>query len=638
MEPMMARTYRADIDGLRAVAIGLVVLFHATSRCPGGFVGVDVFFTISGFLITGLLLDEQRRDHFRLGEFWIRRVRRLLPAAVVMVSATLVAGFWFMLPEHYEDLAKSAIAQQLLVSNVHFMGKSGYFDGSADLMPLLHTWSLAVEEQFYIGYPLLLLLLGRLPRQLMVAALVAIAGISFGVSDWGVRTHPQATFYLLPTRAWEILIGGLICFAPMPQHRSAWVANLLAGLGLSGILLPAWLFTAATPFPGRAALLPCLATAMVIYANSLTTTWVGRLLQMRPVVFVGLVSYSLYLWHWPILSFLRYLRCDEPSSTLLRGGAVAVSFILAVVTWKYVELPFRRKDVLPQAKGLLVAAVAAIAVVLASSFAIVAFHGLPRRFDPLALSFAAAAHDDKSYRRTVTLESLQQGKLPVFGSADAAVTCLVWGDSHAMSLVPGIDAACKTHGVRGFQVTNHSTAPLLDFVARERLGLNERAPAFNRAVVDHAVTEHIDVVFIIGYWVSYADRPGFEAALRKTVHELAEAGIHVVLVRDVARFPYDPNMKLSMAVRLGRDVAKVGVADANYRRINNRWNDLFDQLAGDNVSVIDLSPAFVDETGLWRAEQGGVSTYCDHDHLTTAGSLRTQPLFEAFFDGLPAHP
>jgi hypothetical protein len=279
-----------------------------------------------------------------------------------------------------------------------------------------------------------------------------------------------------------------------------------------------------------------------------------------------------------------------------------------------------------------------MAVVLASACAIVAFHGLPRRFEPQALSFAAAAHDDTSYRRMVTLESLQQGNLPTFGNADAAVACLVWDDSHAMSLMPGIDAACKTRGVRGFQVTNHSTAPLLNFFVQEKLGLNERAPAFNRAVVDHTVAKHVDVVFIVAYWVSYADRPGFESALRKTVHELAEAGVHVVLVRDVARFPYDQNMKLSMAVRLGRDVAKVGVPDADYRMINKRWNDLFDQLAGDSVSVLDLSPAFVDETGLWRAEHGGVSTYCDHDHLTTAGSLRTQPLFQAFFDGLPTRP
>ena len=151
MEPMTARTYRADVDGLRAVAIVLVVLFHASSRCPGGFVGVDVFFVISGFLITGLLLDEQCREEFRLVDFWIRRVRRLLPAATLMVLATLVAGFFVMLPDDYEDLAKSAIAQQLLASNVHFVQKSGYFDGSSELMPLLHTWSLAVEEQFYVG-------------------------------------------------------------------------------------------------------------------------------------------------------------------------------------------------------------------------------------------------------------------------------------------------------------------------------------------------------------------------------------------------------------------------------------------------------------------------------------------------------
>jgi len=632
----MTRTYRADIDGLRAVAIVLVVLFHATTRCPGGFVGVDVFFVISGFLITGVLLSEQSRKEFRLADFWVRRVRRLLPAATVMVVATLVAGFFVMLPDDYEGLASSAIAQQLLVSNVHFVGKSGYFDGSAELMPLLHTWSLAVEEQFYVGYPLVLLLLGRLPRQLMVAALVAIAGISFGLSDWGVRAHPQSTFFLLPTRAWEILLGGLICFAPIPHRRSALLANLLAGLGLFGILLPAWLFNAATPFPGRAALVPCFATAMLIYANSLTTTWVGRLLEIRPMVFVGLISYSLYLWHWPILSFLRYFWCDEPSSGLLRGCAVALGFGIACLSWRYVEQPFRRKDVLPQAKGLLVAAGAAMSVVLASAFAIVAFHGLPRRFDPQAVSYASAVKENMIHRRTVSLESLQQGTLPAFGDADGSVACLVWGDSHAMSLIPGIDAACRGRGVRGVQITNHATAPLLDFFVRKRLGLNERAPAFNRAVVDYAVAEHIDVVFIVGYWFSYGDQPHFDASLRKTVAELADAGIHVVLVRDVARFPYDPNLKLSMAVRLGGDVSKVGVPVAGYLKINRRWNDLFDQLAGDTVSVLDLSPVFVDETSLWRAEQDGVSMYWDHDHLSTAGSLRLQPLVEALFDGLPA--
>jgi peptidoglycan/LPS O-acetylase OafA/YrhL len=636
MEPMMARTYRADIDGLRAVAIGLVVLFHATSRCPGGFVGVDVFFVISGFLITGLLLDEQCRGKFSLGEFWIRRVRRLLPAAAVMVVATLVVGALFMLPNHYEDLAQSAIAQQLLLSNVHFLGKSGYFDGSAELMPLLHTWSLAVEEQFYVGYPLLLMLLGRLPRQMMVAVLGVLALVSLGASDWAVHAHPQAAFYLLPTRAWEILLGGLICFVPVVRGSSAWAANLLAGLGLSGILLPAWLFTSATPFPGRAAILPCVATAMVIYANSLTKTWVGRCLEMRPVVFIGLISYSLYLWHWPILSFLRYLRCDEPSSTLVRGLAVALGFVLALLSWRYVELPFRSKDVLAQTRNMLIAAGVSLSLLLAGAIAVVASHGLPQRFSPQAIAYASAANDHATHRRTVTLDAIERGQLPTFGDADGPVSCLVWGDSHAMSLIAGMDAACKTRGVRGFQVTNPSTAPLLDFFVRERLGLNERAPSFNRAVVDHAVAQRVDVVFIAAYWLSYADRPDFGSSLRKTVRALSDAGIRVVIVRDIARFPYDPPMKLSMAVRLGQDVTRVGVPHAEYLRINRVWNDLFDQLAGDDVAVLDLSSVFVDEAGLWRAEQGGVSIYSDHHHLTTAGGMRVQPLVEAFFDGLSA--
>ena len=237
---MATRTYRPDVDGLRGVAIVLVLLFHGTKICPGGFIGVDVFFTISGFLITGLLLDEQQRGGIRIVDFWIRRVRRLLPAATLMVLATLVAGFFIMFPEDYDALAKSAVAQQLFSSNVYFWRKAEYFDGSAELKPLLHTWSLAVEEQFYVAYPLLLMLLGRLPRHIMAASLLMMAAASLGISDWGVRAYPQMAFYLLPSRAWEILLGGLICFAPPPPpkqpsrepaggNRPAWDSVLRVG-------------------------------------------------------------------------------------------------------------------------------------------------------------------------------------------------------------------------------------------------------------------------------------------------------------------------------------------------------------------------------------------------------------------------
>jgi peptidoglycan/LPS O-acetylase OafA/YrhL len=643
MTCMATRTYRPDVDGLRGVAIVLVLLFHGTKICPGGFIGVDVFFTISGFLITSLLLDDQQRGGgIRVVDFWIRRVRRLLPAASLMVLATLIAGFFIMFPNDYEALAKSAAAQQLFVSNVYFGRQSGYFDSSVEFKPLLHTWSLAVEEQFYVAYPLLFLALGRLSRRTMVGALLLITGFSFGISDWAVRTHPSSAFYLLPSRAWEILLGGLLCFAPLPHRRPALFANLLAGIGMLGILLAAWAFGKETPFPGRAALLPCVGTALLIYANSWTKTWVGRVLATRPVVFVGLISYSLYLWHWPLLSFLAYLRCGAPSNEISRCIALAASFVLAVVSWRFVELPFRRKDFLPRTKGLLIAAFVGVSVLLVSSLAIVRLRGLPERISPQADAYARAKERDRGSPawqllfKKVPLEQIIDGTLPTFGATSGDATCLVWGDSHAMALIPGIDAASKTRGVRGFQATYSATPPLLDFQLMTQHGLSERVIAFNRATVDFAVAKRVDIIFISGRWMFYARRPNFAACLGRTIEELSDAGIHVVLVRDVADFSRraNPTRELAMAVQLGKDVTRVGMPLADHLRVNDRCNVLFDRFASNHVSVFDPAPAFVDETGLWRAEYGGESMYIDDHHLSITGSLRLQPLFEALFDRL----
>ena len=207
---MDKQVYRPDIDGLRAVAVVLVLLFHADLGLRGGFVGVDVFFVISGFLITRILVDDGRPWRPRLSAFWIRRIRRILPAACLVVAATMVGGFVILLPSDFVELAQSVLAQQLMVSNFYFWKTVGYFGGNAAQKPLLHTWSLAVEEQFYLVYPLLLVWLGRLPRQVFIGALLAGAVVSFGISDWAAGAYPKEAFYLLPTRAWEILLGGLM--------------------------------------------------------------------------------------------------------------------------------------------------------------------------------------------------------------------------------------------------------------------------------------------------------------------------------------------------------------------------------------------------------------------------------------------
>lgn len=336
--------YRAEIDGLRAVAILPVVLFHAGfSAFGGGFVGVDVFFVISGYLITTILRDELTHGTVDLRRFYERRARRILPALfVVMAVSTVLAGRFFV-PEDMKAFSESLVAVPIFLSNVLFWQQSGYFDGAVELKPLLHTWSLSVEEQYYIVFPLVMLCLWRWGQRGLCACLGVAALLSLGLAEWGVSNKPSATFYLLPTRGWEILIGSLAALLAhrvvLPQSSIAREFAGLSGLGL--ILYSVFSFDENTPFPGVAALVPTLGALLILLFGTLDT-WVGRVLAFRPIAFVGLVSYSFYLWHQPVFAFSKYHR--EPTS-LVMLGLVILSFALGVISWKFIERPFRREGV-----------------------------------------------------------------------------------------------------------------------------------------------------------------------------------------------------------------------------------------------------------------------------------------------------
>jgi len=629
---MIEFKYRADVDGLRAIAVVLVLLFHADLDISGGFVGVDVFFVISGFLITGLILKEQQSEGFQLSQFWIRRVRRILPVSTFVVMATLVAGFFILLPIDYSKLAKSTIAQQLMVSNFFFLKSTGYFEGAANEMPLLHTWSLAVEEQFYLFYPFVLMLLSTLTRRKMVRWLIAIALISFVVSEWGTRTHPSASFYLLPFRAWELLLGGLLCFVPSPSKLKGWMLSGLSWLGIAGILVAAFSFDHTTRFPGVAALLPCMGTAMVIYANSLRLTSAGTVLASAPFVFVGLRSYSLYLWHWPLLALLRTLHSGAQPELSSRLLALAASFVLAELSYRYIEQPFRRKQLLAQTKELFVAVIGSVVFLLACSLLIIASGGVPSRFDAQTLAYASAS-ESKLFTHETTLNEVRNRKLHTFGYAAGARKCLIWGDSFAMAMIPGLDAACKSHQVQGFQATRSTTPPMLGFNVKGR-AYDERTPAsvLNEAVADFAIEQKVDVVVMVGFWPIYAKDADFEQQLHKTCQKLTRAGIQVAIVHHVARQPANVPQQLSMAVRLGHDVEKIGVPLHEYQAQNERCLGMINRLSDHGVVVLDPAPFFVDQAGLWRAELNGVSMYRDKTHLSVAGSLHLKPMFERLFE------
>ena len=303
--------YRPDIDGLRAVAIVVVVLFHyGFAHLAGGYVGVDIFFVISGYLITSLILLDMRDRVFSAFKFYERQIRRIFPAMFFMLAVACVVAVSLLMPSDLRPFGHSLVATSFFLSNFEFLREFGYFGAAADLKPLLHTWSLGVEEQFYIIFPPLLALMLRFARKQAVPFIALIACASFACSVWLSRHFPDVNFFLLPSRMWELMIGALLATSAAPTLKNRVVAEILGGGGLAAILASVVLYSSTTPFPSEAALLPCLGAAAIIYSGT-QPTMTRALLAAPPVVFLGLISYSLYLWHWPVRVFAQYYLIRE---------------------------------------------------------------------------------------------------------------------------------------------------------------------------------------------------------------------------------------------------------------------------------------------------------------------------------------
>jgi peptidoglycan/LPS O-acetylase OafA/YrhL len=557
------KAYRGDIDGLRAIAVLAVVLFHAgVPGFTGGFVGVDVFFVISGFLISSILIDDARQGRFSLLTFYGRRVRRIFPALFLVLIVTTLAALALLAPTALAGYGKSLAGTGLFASNWVFFLESGYFADNAHQQPLLHTWSLAVEEQYYIVWPLLLWLLLR-PTLKPFAALAcaALIGVGFAFCVWQTGQNPDAAFYLPFARMWELLIGALLALRPPPVlSRPASEALGWTGLGL--IAMAVFGFNESMAFPGWIAAAPCVGAALLLIANARPETTTARLLSTAPMRGVGLVSYSFYLWHWPVLAFATYLMMGAPPWPV--GLAMMVPALgMAWVSWRYVERPFRKHAGDPGAtrRSLYIAAACCLAAVAVGA-GLWRSGGLPQRVPADIREAVSGPPEWKAFARlcppTRAGDSWTVSDVCRMGPAGAPLKVLVWGDSHAAALAPAIRDALAGSGRTGGLVSRASCPPLVGVGASTR---PEQPDSYGcKAIAADALSvlrdnPAIDTVVIVARWSFYEQTSGtgvdassrafmsgpggpagagiLEQGLRRTVADIRAVrgeGVRVILV------------------------------------------------------------------------------------------------------------
>tara|TARA_R110002124_G_scaffold93182_3_gene236721 strand:- start:5998 stop:8016 length:2019 start_codon:yes stop_codon:yes gene_type:complete len=509
--------YRRDIDGLRCIAVASVILFHAKFPfTSGGFVGVDIFFVISGYLITSILQNDITKERFSLWRFYDRRIRRILPAYALVAIATTVAAWLILPPNEMANYGRRLASTALFYSNYYFLSETSYFAPSSEENPLLHTWSLSVEEQFYIAWPLIMFVLAMpLFTRHRKALIITAFTLSFALASYAAIILSPAAFYASPLRAWELLLGCMLALGFVP-HFKAKTNEWIAGVGLILILVPIHFYVSkVTIFPGLTALPPCLGTAMIIAAGRRAPTKVSALLSLRPIVFIGLLSYSLYLWHWPVFVFSRiYLaRALTPAET---STAILAIGLISYVSWRFIEGPFRKSSSdLPAQYRSVAVAVSFLGILFLSGIVTNLNHGWPQR----ASSATLTAEQERALPARGPRGCIVKGPDAVFpkshgcllgyGTEEDASVVLV-GDSHAGSYSEAINAVGNSLHFGALLWAKSSCHPNAEPLADPSWYSNRREQAcrvFMKNIV-HMLADkpEIKTVILAGFWSSSVDK------------------------------------------------------------------------------------------------------------------------------------
>jgi peptidoglycan/LPS O-acetylase OafA/YrhL len=655
----MTTHYRPEVDGLRAIAVIPVILFHAGFEWfSGGYVGVDVFFVVSGYLITGIIYGEMQQDRFSIINFYERRARRILPALTFVSLISLVVAWRWMLPDEFKSLSESLVAVNLFVSNIYFWQDMDYFAAPAELKPFLHTWSLAVEEQFYLFFPLFMLLIARYKKAVVLSILGLGFMASLALAEWGSVNHPSANFYLLPTRAWELLAGSIIAIYLHNRafNPSAILSNLMAGSGLALVMLAIFFFDESVPFPSLWAVVPVLGTSLVIlFANS--SNVVGRLLSLKPMVGIGLISYSAYLWHQPVFAFARELSL-EPLTQVDFLQLSVLSLLLAWFSWWFVEQPFRNKRLVsrPQIfKGALAASCAMI------GFGLYGIHsqGIPWRFneDIQRLSEVRGHKHINSRNCNSTPGNMLsiQDACEYNSGGDGKV--VVWGDSQATPLVGPIAERVDDLGLKVKQLVYTNCLPIAGYTRHD----DTDCGSFNQMAMDYMIgNDEVEIVIMLGrypfqfegeiyvngegvgqeedevYAVPYNNNNPVlidETAqrievvgslLRNTVSRLVADGKHVILIYPVPEVGWDAPYFLAKERLHG--IERDAPLSTSYEVFKERTATTYEQFSklGEHSNLLKIEPASIlcnsDFPDRCAVELSGKLLYYDDNHLSMHGS------------------
>lgn len=648
--------YRAEIDGLRALAVVPVILFHAGFEWfSGGFVGVDVFFVISGYLITTIIISEMAQGRFSVVNFYERRARRILPALFFMMAVCLPFAWLWLSPGELKDFGQSLVAVSTFTSNIFFWQESGYFETATELKPLLHTWSLAVEEQYYILFPIFLILAWKFGIKSIIVMLSAAFVISLGLAQWSAFNSPSSNFYLLPTRAWELFVGVFAAFyLTYSRHLSSLIGNqILSLLGLMMIVYSIIIFDETTPFPSLYTLLPTIGTGLLILC-AVENTLVHRALSQTSIVGVGLISYSAYLWHQPLLAFSRHRLIGEPSDVFI-GLLCVSSLVLAWVSWKFVEAPFRRKQVFNRAKIFILSG-ASILIFSTIGFLFHIEQGIPARagFDAQLMStfqLPNSYYDEGCFGIPYQYDKEDWGCR--LGVETENVDYIFFGDSHSFSLIEVIDELAKEANVGVFYAGEAACPPLLG-VHKKSPSIGEDCFRLNARVADLAANHSIKGVILSSRWSFYTDGDykqsdiqlisrspdgpftvtdsisTFVEAFSPTVDFYSELGADVHVITQPPQQKIEPQKAYFLA---GKGYASLD--DLSVRRLDFEILDAVPaSVFIDNASKIKLyelkSIFCVDKSCPIGDEKG--SFYYDNNHLSTNGARQLKATLSTIFD------